>query len=482
MSTRFLTRSLLYGTLALTGAAAPCWAQGWQTDTATRVGGAPTETALVERLYPVADLIVPVVETTKVDIRNFVKLSECGNLAKGASGNANSNASDNQPPASIGKAVEASAPAKTSEDELIAMLTTCVEPTSWAGKGGKATIAYHSGCMTLAVHAIPAHQERIAAVLAELRRLQETQVSLEVRMITISEAMAERVGLNSDSPGAITLPTVPRGASEALVKDAASHLPRVTLLNSSQVADLQATIQGDQHTSIAQLPKVTLFNGQKTRLSAGDTQSFVTSVDQQKIDGQAVFVPRSEVLPTSGFYLSAKPTVSADRRYVKLELQTNFTKLATPNIQLFPITSFITPVFEGGAVGQPVPFTQFLQQPVLMSLLVDCSLNLPDGDTALLTGYRQMAEVKHQSGLPGLSKIPYLARLFTNVGYARENVPSQVALLVTPRIIADSDAEMRSVLAHQVSKLRGANPLLALNQNRWPNCSTSTGKPAPKAA
>jgi hypothetical protein len=46
--------------------------------------------------------------------------------------------------------------------------------------------------------------------------------------------------------------------------------------------------------------------------------------------------------------------------------------------------------------------------------------------------------------------------LFKNVGY--DNVPTQVALLVTPRIISDSDAEMRSVLATQVSKMRGADP------------------------
>lgn len=451
MSSRFLTRSLLCGTLALTGAAMPCRAQGWQPDAAKSVGSAPIETTLVECLYPVADLVIPVAETAKADIRNFIQLSERDKLARAASGNANANASLNQPTTNSGKAVEAPAPARTSEDELIAMLTTCVDPTSWAGKGGKATIAYHSGCMTLAVHALPAHHTRIAAVLAELRRQQDTQVCLEVRMITISGAMAERVGLSSDSPGTVSV-----GASEALVKDAASNLPRVTFLNSSQVADLVTAIQGDQHTSIVQLPKVTLFNGQRTRLSAGDTQSFVTSVDQQKVGDQAVFVPRSELLPTSGFYFSAKPTVSADRRFLKLELQTNFTKLASPNIQLFPVTTFITPVFEGGAVGQPVPFTQFIQQPVLTSLLVDCSLNLPDGGTALLTGYRQMSEGKHEFSPPVLSKVPYLNRLFKNVGY--DNVPTQVALLVTPRIIADVDTEMRSVLAHQVSKIRGANP------------------------
>jgi type II secretory pathway component GspD/PulD (secretin) len=238
--------------------------------------------------------------------------------------------------------------------------------------------------------------------------------------------------------------------------EAANNLPRVSFLNGAQVAELQASIERDPQARILQLPKITMFNGQKTRVAHGDMQSFVTNVDRIQVGGQPVLIPRNEVMPTSGFFLSARPTISADRRFVKLDLQTNFTKLATPNVQLFPVTTFITPVFEGGATGEPVPFTQFLQQPMLTSMLVDCSLNLPDGGTALLTGYRLMTQDKHEFGPPVLSRVPYINRLFKNVSYT--NVPTQVALLVTPRIIMDSDVEMRSVLATQVMKMRGANP------------------------
>lgn len=451
---RILARSVLCATLTVAGAAAPCLAQSSPTVFPTADGTSRTESTLVERLYPVADLVVAPVETAHLSVQNFVKLSGFDKLTQNAPGNANAQPADNQSQSEVAKRLEPAIPATTREGELVNMLTACVDPTSWAGKGGKSTIAYHSGCMTLAIHALPAHHARIAAVLAELRRQQETQVTLEVRMVTISEEVAERVGLNSDTPGAVT--TAAGRVNESQVREAPANLPRVTFLNNNQLAELQAAFQGDQHTSIVQLPKVTLFNGQKTRLSAGDLQSFVTKVDPQKIGGQTVMVPQCEVMPTSGFYLSARPTVSADRRYVKLDLQTNFTKLATPNIQLFPVSTLITPVFEGGAVGKPVPFTQFIQQPVHTSLLVDCSLNLPDGGTALLTGYRQMSEGKNEFGPPVLSKVPYLNRLFKNVGYA--NVSTQVALLVTPRIVMDEDVEMRAVLAHQVSKMRGANP------------------------
>jgi type II secretory pathway component GspD/PulD (secretin) len=454
MSRRFLTRSLLTAALTL-GATAPLsQAQHVSGGGAVISQPAQSEPQLVERLYAVADLVVPPVEPVQIDVQNFVKLSEFDKLSERIPTNALSKATENNSRPAGEKSRDSEVPARTREGELINMITTCVDPTSWADKGGKATIAYHAGCMTLAVHALPAHHERIAAVLSELRRQQEMQVALEVRLISYSGGLAERVGLNFEGSEKVTLLGVPGSADQAL--DAANKLSRVIFLNSAQAAEFQEAIQSDQHTNIMQLPKITVFNGQKTRLSAGDVQSFVTNMDSRRVGEQAVMIPRCEVMPTSGFFLSARPTISADRRFVKLDLQTNFTKLATPNVQLFPVTTLITPVFEGGAQGQPVPFTQFLQQPVLTSMLVDCTLNLPDGGSALLTGYRQMSEAKNEFRPPMLSKIPYLNRLFKNVGYA--SVPTQVAMLVTPRIILDSDAEMRAILAHQVSKVRGANP------------------------
>jgi hypothetical protein len=120
---------------------------------------------LVERLYPVADLVIPIPETADVNVNNLVKLSEFEKQVKTAQASI-----AGATPISSWKADGAVARANTQEGELIKLLTTCVDPESWSGKGGRATIAYHSGCMTLAVHATPAHQERIATVLAGLRR------------------------------------------------------------------------------------------------------------------------------------------------------------------------------------------------------------------------------------------------------------------------------------------------------------------------
>src|SRR5207245_7459290 len=117
-------------------------------------------------------------------------------------------------------------------------------------------------------------------------------------------------------------------------------------------------------------------------------------------------VPNNEPLATSGFYFSMQPAISADRKYVNLNFKANMTSMASTTVPLFPITTMITPVFEGGAVGQPIPFTQFLQQPSFNNLMLERTLNLPDGGTALLTGWQKTTEGRNESGLPVLSKIP----------------------------------------------------------------------------
>ncbi len=50
-----------------------------------------------------------------------------------------------------------------------------------------------------------------------------------------------------------------------------------------------------------------------------------------------------------------------------------------------------------------------------------------------------MSEGRNEFGPPILSKIPYLNRLFTNVGYGRES--QSLMIMVTPRIIINEEEE-----------------------------------------
>ncbi len=45
---------------------------------------------------------------------------------------------------------------------------------------------------------------------------------------------------------------------------------------------------------------------------------------------------------------------------------------------------------------------------------------MPDGGTVLLGGIKRLSEGRNERGVPMLSKIPYINRLFKNVGIGRE--------------------------------------------------------------
>src|SRR5262249_12125624 len=126
------------------------------------------EPALVTQSYAVADLIVPITR-------------EVGNSAK----------KDGQ-----GKPGTPDKPEATVEDRLIKLIAATVEPKSWKEAGGRGTMEFFPVGMMLVVNQTAAVQERIAALLADLRKAQEVEVALEIRFVTLSEGFFERIGVD----------------------------------------------------------------------------------------------------------------------------------------------------------------------------------------------------------------------------------------------------------------------------------------------
>jgi general secretion pathway protein D len=82
-----------------------------------------------------------------------------------------------------------------------------------------------------------------------------------------------------------------------------------------------------------------------------------------------------------------------------------------------------------------------VQQPELAFTSVTTSVNVPDGGTILLGGIKRLRENRVERGVPMLSKIPYINRLFKNVGIGRET--NTFMMTVTPRILIREEEEER---------------------------------------
>ncbi len=387
-------------------------------------------------------------------------------------------------------------------EQLIHLITSLIKPHSWDGMGGPGRIQFYDIGSALVVNQTADVIREVEDLLEALRRLQDLALAVEIRIVSVSESWFERMGLdfsmniktdttqfepsltavdpNTGFSGVfrpvpyindinakgvtvgltpagtftpdLDVPIRPRNFQRAIPPfggypnmpgDNGGISLGLAFLNDIQVYMFLEAAQGDRRVNVMQAPKLTLFNGQTATLSVNDLQFVVTNVQVISVNGQLVFVPQNTPLPgpgLGGLSITVQGVVSADRRFVRLNLPVFMSVQTGANVPLFPFTTFVIPVFEGGSQGQPVPFTQFLQQPSFTNLEVNTTVVCPDGGTVLLGGFKQLAEGRNEFGPPVLSKIPYLNRLFKNVGIGRET--THIMIMVTPRIIINSEEEI----------------------------------------
>src|SRR5439155_12094655 len=105
--------------------------------------------------------------------------------------------SGGQNPQQIGSAMSFSTftvPNKqTMEEALIRLIQKSIRPDAWSDVGGSGTIEYMPIGLALAINQTPDVQEQVAELLDALRRLQDVQIAVEVKIITLAETFFERV-------------------------------------------------------------------------------------------------------------------------------------------------------------------------------------------------------------------------------------------------------------------------------------------------
>jgi Flp pilus assembly secretin CpaC len=381
---------------------------------------------------------------------------------------------------------------QTHEDMLIKLITNTIAPHSWAEQGGSGTIDFHPLTMALVVNQTPDIQDQIQDLLNALRRLIDQEVAVEVKFISIAEDFFERIGVNFNlnllnksrsamqvqpqlvmgqfaQPGYINFfgpNNLISGLTPAgtLTSDLNIPISQMTypqavppfggypgipgyggltmglaFLSDIQVFLFMEAVAGDTRTNVMQAPKLTLFNGQTANIAVQDYQFFTIGVSVINGGyGQVVYNPITTLFPLN-IILTISAVISGDRRFVRLSLAPSLANVVNGEVNLFPVVTPIFPLFDGTATGQPVVFTQFIQQPRLSRVSVNTTVAVPDGGTVLMGGLKRLSEGRNEFGPPVLSKVPYLNRLFKNVGYGRS--AESLLIMVTPRIIIQAEEE-----------------------------------------
>lgn len=382
------------------------------------------------------------------------------------------------------------APTKADHSQqLMKLIKGMVRPHTWDDGGGAGKLAYYDIGGALVVNQTADVIREVNDLLESLRRLQDLSVSVEVRIISLSEAFFERIGvdfqMNIKTNGRTQgfEPSLTSGAFRPVpfVNDISNNgvlagwnpatgftsdldIPirpntyglsvppfggypgngngglnlGMAFLNDIQVFMFLEAAAGDRRANVMQAPKLTLFNGQTATVTITEFTFFTTGLQVFNVGGQFVYVP-SNIPFSTGATVTVQAVVSSDRRFVRMQVVPTLSEITSATVPLFPVTAFITPVFEGGSQGTPIPFTQFFQQPSFNNITIQSTVVCPDGGTVLLGGIKQMSEGRNEFGPPVLSNIPYLNRLFRNTGIGRET--RHVMLMVTPRIIITSEEE-----------------------------------------
>jgi general secretion pathway protein D len=368
--------------------------------------------------------------------------------------------------------------------ELIQLIQNVIEPTSWEEEGP--SIRPYANTLSLIVTNTQDVHDQIQDLLEKLRELNDVQIVVEVRFITLQDNFFERIGVDFDfdiedhaniqavngqvpdqlpagnivigrNPASTSFFTPSADLDVGLTQNSfASAIPQFGGFDASTAANFGFAIlsdievffliqasKGDTRTNVMQAPTVTMINGQTATVFDGSARPFVTSL-----------------IPIVGDFAAAQQPVITwlpERRFITMSLVPFFSQISRVDTFTFE-SRRVSDQFgsgnddddaQGGGGGNggnddddgtdTIIEGTTVQLPTLVATTIATTVNVPDGGTVMIGGIKRLSEGRNERGVPFLSNIPYINRLFKNVGIGRDT--SSLMLMVTPRIIIQKEEE-----------------------------------------
>jgi general secretion pathway protein D len=212
----------------------------------------------------------------------------------------------------------------------------------------------------------------------------------------------------------------------------------LTFLDDVQVDLMIEATQADSRNTVLTAPRLTLHNGQEAWIQVRRQISYVAGLNTNSNFGAIGYSPDIQA-ENAGFVFGVIGVISADRRYVTMEVQFQIRE-----VEFTPSASFEAAAAggggsDGGGGGDAVIIQSSVELPSSLDHEIHTTVSVPDKGTALLGGQRTVREYETEVGVPILSKIPYINRFFTNRTTSREE--STLLILLRPEIIIQQENE-----------------------------------------
>ncbi len=325
---------------------------------------------------------------------------------------------------------------------------------TWGTGYGTITFYPQSQPKKLAILQTPELHKRIEDLLNNLRKAIGNQVSIEARFLLVSETFLEDIGLDVDFTyrlgGKWGQVLVEQGSVLATQPEAtklSGSLPTAaatisggygSILDDLQVAFILRATQARTDAKTMTAPRATVLNGETASLSIQDLGWFTLPADVVRTliptwpagAADQYEAPQPQQF-TYGTYLTITPIIMSDKKNVLLNITVTLN-------ELLRMGNYSTPVVVGDRVAElPV------QLPETETSQVMTRVSVPDGGTLLLGGQKMSAEIEKEAGVPVLSKIPILGRLFSSRSRIKDE--KILLILVKPTIILQEERESEAL-------------------------------------
>jgi general secretion pathway protein D len=378
---------------------------------------------------------------------------------------------------------------------------TIGDPEKWSQDGGGAyNMRPFPANLSLIISAPQDIHDQVQSLLKKLRDLNDVQIVIEVRFLTLNENFFERIGIDFDfsinddsglTPAQAVSDRLPGNRTAVIGRTEPDSVDTFTptqnldlrftqgnfsaavpqfggafspgtagnfgfaILSDIEVFFLISAAKQDNRSVITQAPTVTMFNGQSATIFDGAQRPFVTAVIPVVGDFAVAHQPIITFLP-DGTNLNVQATVTENRRFVRLNLVPMFSQISEVENFTFDGSTTTRRTSESildDLLGRLDPDQDddddqefetvtsgvTIQLPVVATTTISTVVSVPDGGTVLLGGIKRMSEGRSEAGLPVLSNIPYVSRLFRNTAIG--HTTSNQMMMVTPRIIIQKEIE-----------------------------------------
>jgi len=354
---------------------------------------------------------------------------------------------------------------------LVQLIQESIDPESWfdLSDTGEGTITPYptQAPKKLAVYNTHEVHREVENLLNSLRKSLGHQVSIEARFLVVSENFLEDIGVDVDfsynlggkwgqvtfeqdsafmtQPSPTQVPLSIGGVGAAAANIAGGY---GSILDDLQVAFLIRATQAHRDAKGLTAPVATVLSGESANFNinrtvifplppvqaSGVTQTGVVTGTTQTGGGlQPIYLPVQ-----IGSALSITPIITKDKKNVLLNIittQNEFLGINTTELQ--------APII--GTTGEEIVQTWEVQTPETEISSLMTRVSVPDSGTLLLGGQRISAEVEKESGVPILSKIPIIGRLFGNRSLVRDQMI--LLILVKPTILLQEEREADAIAA-----------------------------------